>query len=47
LIEKDGKYVGVEIKEHQTLMHQTLEKAGLKVIVVSPDTDIKDAFEEE
>lgn len=44
LIEKDGKYMGVEIKEgnklgeHQWLMHQALEKAGLKVIVITPDT---------
>lgn len=53
LIEKDGKYVSVEIKEgstlkeHQTLMYQALEKAGLKVIVISPDTDLNDAFEKE
>ena len=51
LIEKDGKYMGVEVKEgnvlreHQWLMHQTLERAGLKVIIITPDTiDLLDNF---
>lgn len=44
LIEKDGKYMGVEVKEggglgeHQWLMHQALERAGLKVVVITPET---------
>jgi len=44
LIEKDGKYMGVEAKEgnglgeHQLLMHQALESAGLRVIVMTPET---------
>lgn len=43
LIEKDGKYMGVEVKEgnglgeHQWLMHQALERAGLKVVLITPD----------
>jgi len=50
LIEKNGKYVGVEVKErtglapHQELMHEALKRAGLKVIIVKPDTDLNKAF---
>ena len=51
LIEKNGKYVAVEVKERsglaprQQLMHEALKRAGLKVIVVTPDTDLNCAFE--
>lgn len=44
LIEKDGKYVAVEVKEgsglteRQSLMHQVLERAGLRVLMVTPET---------
>lgn len=52
LIEKEGKYVAVEVKERseltarQQLMHDALKKAGLKIIVVRPDTDLNKAFDE-
>lgn len=44
LIEKDGKYAAVEVKEmsnlteRQKLMHQALERAGLRVLVITPIT---------
>ena len=44
LIERNGKYVAVEVKdrsgltERQSLMHQALERAGLRVLVVTPET---------
>jgi len=51
LIEKNDKYVGVEVKEspgvlapNQKLMHEILKRAGLKVIVATPDTDLNEVF---
>jgi hypothetical protein len=44
LIERDGKYVAVELKEtsnlteRQKLMHRALERAGLRVIMMTPET---------
>ena len=44
LIERGGEYLAVEVKERsnlmgrQRLMHQALERAGLRVVVITPDT---------
>jgi DNA-directed RNA polymerase subunit RPC12/RpoP len=52
LIERNGRYVAVEIKERsmleprQRLMHEALKSAGLKVITVTPDTDLNKVFSE-
>ena len=52
LIERAGRYVAVEVKEgsrltpRQQLMHEALKKAGLKVVVVTPDTDLNKVLDE-